>query len=192
MNKVSKGKKGANRLVDLKKLIAIGKERGRLTYEEVNDLLPGEVTSPEEIDEILTILGNENIEIVDSKPEKAASSKEEKEEGSTGGTSEEREEPQPRSEPVDDPVRMYLRQMGQIPLLSRENELALAKEIKAAEFRFRAVLFSSVFGRRQVLDLVDRVKTKKLNPEEFVTEDFRKKERARAESRTRFSAAGTV
>ncbi len=173
------------RLDELKKLIALGKEKGKLTYEQVNDMLPEDVVSSEEIDEILTILGNENIEIVESEDPKAEPAKEGEEAESAEGEeraeerAEEKEEEaeEARSEPVDDPVRMYLRQMGQIPLLSRENELRLAKEIKEAEARFREVIFSSQFARQEVINLVDRMKTKKVNPEEYVTEDFRRKER---------------
>ena len=169
------------RLEELKKLIALGKEKGRLTYEEVNNLLPEDVNSSEEIDEILTILGNENIEIVDSEEEKPVGAKDEKEEpeaveGEPQEKPEEEAEPV-RTAPVDDPVRMYLRQMGQIPLLSRENELRLAKEIKEAETRYREVVFSSALGRREILNLVQRIKDKESNPEEYVTEDFRRKER---------------
>ncbi len=176
---------------DIKKLIALGREKGRLTYEEVNNMLPEEVTSSEEIDQILTILGNENIQVVDSEEEKEPSKeeKEEKEEreepegaevrplGEAAGEEREEEAEEARSEPVDDPVRMYLRQMGQIPLLSRENELRLAREIKEAEAQYRGVIFSTVFARREIFQLVQRMKEKDLNPEEYVTEDFRRKER---------------
>ena len=172
------------RLDELKKLIALGKEKGKLTYEQVNDILPEDVVSPEEIDEILTILSNENIEIVEAEDPKAESAKD-GEEGDSEGEDraaeekeeKEEEEQEARSEPVDDPVRMYLRQMGQIPLLSRENELRLAKEIKEAEAQFRGAVFASNFARQEVINLVDRMRTKKVNPEEYVTEDFRRKER---------------
>ncbi len=177
------------RLDELKKLIALGKEKGRLTYEEVNNLLPEEVTSSEESDEILTILGNENIEIVDSEETKADASKEDKEdkeesesaEGPPEGLQEEKgeeeAEPADRTAPVDDPVRMYLRQMGQISLLSREEELRLAKEIKEAEIRYREILFSSALVRREILELIEKIQERDSNPEEYVTEDFRRKER---------------
>jgi RNA polymerase primary sigma factor len=72
---------------------------------------------------------------------------------------------------------MYLRQIGQIPLLSRENELRLAKEIKEAEAQFRGVVFSAGFALQELINLVDRMRTRKVNPEEYVTADFRRKER---------------
>jgi RNA polymerase primary sigma factor len=177
----------------LKRLIALGKEKGRLTYEEVNDMLPEEMTSSEEIDEILTALDDEHIEVVDSEVETVSSEEETVEESEEAESSEDhpafleesdlREEQdhealeELRSEPVDDPVRMYLRQMGQIPLLSREDELRLAKEIKEAEVRYREVVFSTAFARAEVLQLIQKIKERGLNPEEYVTEDFRRKER---------------
>ena len=180
----AKKPKMIKRMEELKKLIALGKEKGRLTYEQLNDILPEDVISSEEIDEILTILGNENIEIVDSAEDEKGDSAREEEEESAEATQEEHaaeekeeEAEEVRSEPVDDPVRMYLRQMGQIPLLSRESELKLAKEIKEAETRFREVLFTTQFARQEILNLVERMKTQKINPEEYVTEDFRRKER---------------
>ncbi|MDO8729677.1 MAG: RNA polymerase sigma factor RpoD [Candidatus Omnitrophota bacterium] len=175
------------RLDELKKLIALGKEKGKLTYEQVNDILPEDVVSSDEIDEILTILANENIEIVEAEDPKTDPAKDGEEGDSAEGEDrsdekeekeeKEEEEQEARSEPVDDPVRMYLRQMGQIPLLSRENELRLAKEIKEAEAQFRGVVFSAGFALQELINLVDRMRTKKVNPEEYVTEDFRRKER---------------
>ena len=187
-----KEQKPVRRLEEIKKLIALGKEKGRLTYEEVNNLLPEEVTSSEEIDQILTILGNENIEIVDAeetkpvlerddKEEKEEKAEEEEADAPDGGleekTEEEPVEATPRAARVDDPVRMYLRQMGQISLLTREQELRLAKEIKEADTHYREVIFSSTLARHAILDLVERIKEKDANPEEYVTEDFRRKEK---------------
>src|SRR3989338_11163895 len=117
----------------LAQVITLGRDKGRLTYDELNNLLPEDVASPEEIDELLTLLGKENIEIVEkpSAPRTPASRLEEREE------KEQREEEAAELVEVgqlDDPVKMYLRQMGQISLLTREQELALAKKIEAAEF----------------------------------------------------------
>ncbi|MCM8812238.1 MAG: RNA polymerase sigma factor RpoD [Candidatus Omnitrophica bacterium] len=181
------GKMSKEKAEELKKLIALGKEKGKLTYEEVNNLLPEDITSSEEIEEVLTMLGNENIEIVDAEEVKMETEGDEKEDvlevAEFGEESpdiaeekSEEEEAPARSEPVDDPVRMYLRQMGQIPLLTREEELRLAKEIKDAEIHYREILFSTVMAPREILSLVDRIKAKEVNPEEYVTEDFRRKD----------------
>ena len=191
------------RLEDLKKLIALGKEKGRLTYEEVNEILPEKITSSEEIDEILTILGNEHIEIVEGEPPAqgaevppgsaeptgephAAAHPPEEGHGAQAFSEEEEllEEEEARAEeageepraPMDDPVRMYLRQMGQIPLLSREEELRLAKEIKEAERHYRASVLSTQWAKRHVLELIRRIIEGEANLDELLHEEAAKKE----------------
>ncbi len=149
----------------LAKVITIGRDKGRLTYEELNTLLPEDVASPEQIDELLTLLGKEHIEIVD-KP--ASSSRLEEREDK------EREEEPPEPQRVgqlDDPVKMYLRQMGQISLLTREQELALAKRIEAAELTYRDSVLSLPVVRRLILELTDQLIEGDLNPEEYAKDD---------------------
>ncbi len=184
-----------DRLEDLKKLIALGKAKGRLTYEEVNEILPEQITSSEEIDEILMILGNEHIEIVESEPApapppaeghpEAAEASEPRAEAKTeaadedesaeaeGKAEEAEEEPEPRA-PMDDPVRMYLRQMGQIPLLSREDELRLAKAIKEAERHYRAAVFQTAWAKRKVLELADHMLAGIANADELLHDEVAK------------------
>ncbi len=152
----------------LARVITVGRDKGRLTYEELNNLLPEDVASPEEIDELLTLLGKENIEIVDKPSDRPSSRLEEREE------KEAREEEAP--EPVevgqlDDPVKMYLRQMGQISLLNREAELTLAKKIEAAEFAYRDAIFDLSISRREILRLVDMLIEGELNPEDYSKDD---------------------
>lgn len=148
------------RIKGLDKLLALGKEKGHLTFEEVNNLLPEEVTSSEEIDEIFAILDKEKIEIVDSEEGKEETGKMEIEVGEV-----------PRLAQMEDPVRMYLKQMGQIPLLSREHELELAKKIKDAEMRFREAVFECRFCKKEVLTLVNRILTKQVNIDELIDID---------------------
>lgn len=158
------------RTKEIEKLIALGKEKGYLTYEQVNDLLPQDVTSAEDIDHILAALGNENIQLVDSEQtpvtkEEETEEKEAKEELLA--------EEVPAVVGVDDPVRMYLRQMGQIPLLSREDEIRMAKEIEDAENRFREAVFSCRLAKYFVLDLVKKLLSKDINYEEYIDEDIK-------------------
>jgi len=149
----------------LARVITMGRDKGRLTYEELNNLLPEDVASPEEIDELLTLLGKENIEIVD-KPSSPAPRTEEREE------TEQEEAPEvPELKALDDPVKMYLRQMGQIPLLTREQELALAQKIEAAELTFRDRVLRLPFVRRELLMLTNTLIEGKLNPEDYVKDD---------------------
>ncbi len=150
----------------LARAVTIGREKGHLTYEELNHLLPEDVASPEEIDELLTLLGKEHIEIV-NKPVKPS--------GATHAEAREDAEPAAEELPVlkqlDDPVKMYLRQMGQIPLLTREQELTLAKQIEAAELAFREHVLRLPFVRRELLALTDRLIEGELNPEDYVKDD---------------------
>ena len=153
----------------LARVVALGRDKGRLTYEELNHLLPEDVASPEEIDQLLTLLGKEHIEIVDkpaSTTVRSANRAEDRDE-------EEAEEPAPTPEvkQLDDPVKMYLRQMGQISLLTREQELALAKKIEAAELAFRGSVLRLPFVRRDLLILTDLLIDGKLAPEDYSKDD---------------------
>src|SRR3954452_14032181 len=123
----------------LKALLDQGKEKGYLTYSQVNDYLPDDAVNPEKLDQLLLVLEEHGIELIDE------SEAEEREAGPRA--------PVPGAEVqgeldlsfieeedtrrIDDPVRMYLTQMGSIPLLKREQEIALAKKIEVTRKRFR-------------------------------------------------------
>jgi RNA polymerase primary sigma factor len=127
----------------VRQLIAIGKERGYLLYDEVNDSLPAEVHSSEEIDDLLTTFERNGIEIYeDQASAKAARAVEVSTEGrdQEGIAKEEAHEGEsdldltPGSlEKTNDPVRMYLREMGTVPLLTREGEVTIAKRIERGQ-----------------------------------------------------------
>ena len=164
MTEIAKRKPISERLAQV---ITAGRDKGRLTYDELNNLLPEDVASPEEIDELLTLLGKEHIEIVDE-PATGASRLEEREE------KEQKEEEAVELVEVgqlDDPVKMYLRQMGQIPLLTREQELTLAKKIEAAEFAYRDAVLALPVARREILRLTDMLIEGELNPEDYSKDD---------------------
>jgi RNA polymerase primary sigma factor len=125
-------------LEDIQDLVEQAKERGYLTYEELNDFLPEDVVSPEYIDEILLALDEAGIELIDEQKlaeegedffldDENIEEEDEEEETTTIST----------TEKIDDPVRMYLTQMGQIPLLTRDEEIALAKRIEIGRKSFR-------------------------------------------------------
>ncbi len=168
MKKDAQSRKKKSRVGQLEKLIAAGKEKGHLTYKEVNDILPENIVSSEEIDEILTMLGNENIEIIaqETKPELEKAAAEEeilfKQKSS---------EALPRLARMDDPVKMYLRQMGQIPLVCREEEIRLAKEIESAENRFRQAIFDCPGAKREVLNVANKIVKAEFNLEDAVREE---------------------
>ncbi len=122
---------------EIKSLIDRGKDRGFLSYEELNEFLPDDVVSPEYIDEILLILDEKGIELVDENQIgedegelflKSEDDEEDEDEAETSIST---------TEKIDDPVRIYLTQMGQIPLLKRHEEIALAQRIEVGRKSFR-------------------------------------------------------
>ena len=113
----------ASKSAIVRKLIKAGKDKGYLSYDDVNDVLSDTVVSPEEIDEVITVLDAENIKVVDSE--------EELEKIPLAVKRDQKKVSVRKVVQIDDPVKMYLRQMGQISLLNREEELELAKRIKA-------------------------------------------------------------
>ncbi len=139
----------------LKTLLEAGKEKGYLTYGQVNDHLPDDDANPEKIDQLLVLLEEHGIELIDE------SEAEERD----GGAAEEDarndldlsfiEEEDGRR--IDDPVRMYLTQMGEIPLLKREQEIALAKKIEVTRKRFRRKVLECDGALAQVVDTLKRV-----------------------------------
>src|SRR6187431_1317467 len=110
---------------EVRQLITMGKEKGYLLYEEVNDMLPSEISSSDDLDDIFSMFGQMGIEVVDS--EQKFREAKEGEEGAeldlTPGA----------LDKTNDPVRMYLRKMGTVPLLTREGEVEIAKRIEQGE-----------------------------------------------------------
>ncbi len=111
---------------EVRQLIAVGKEKGYLLYDEVNELLPSEITSSEELDDLFNAFGSAGIEVVDSDKAYRGDKDFDRESG---------DEPELDLTPgaldkTNDPVRMYLREMGTVPLLTREGEVAIAKRIE--------------------------------------------------------------
>jgi len=136
----------------IQSLVAEGKRKGFLTFDEMNRMLPTDLISPDKIDAILMILEDLGVEVLgDTEAE-----------GPRGeDLPGEREVREGLDQKIDDPVRMYLTQMGEIPLLSREQEIALAKQIELTRNRFRKrVLESEIaqFDAMIILDDVDRGK----------------------------------
>ncbi len=113
---------------EVQQLISIGKEKGYLLYDEVNELLPADITSSDELDDLFSTFGSAGIEVVDSEQKY----REDKLLDRTGEGAEELElDLTPGAlDKTNDPVRMYLREMGTVPLLTREGEVEIAKRIE--------------------------------------------------------------
>ena len=158
---------------DMEKLIALGKQKGFLTYEEVNNLLPEEMSSSEEIDRLFEMLGNEDIELIENEDDRNS------EKANIQALKEDALNEQIKAEerflPLDDPVKMYLKQMGSISLLTREKEIELAKKIEEAEEKFKRATLQTRFVRNQTLNVADDILEDRTNFEEVVKEDIKVK-----------------
>ena len=143
----------------LKKLVARGKKQGFLTYDEINRFLSGNDITSEQIDESLMLLDDLDIEIVDEKktvtkkkaPSKAASAKKTKGDALDFGS-------------VTDPVKMYLREMGNVTLLSREGEVEIAKKIESGEQDVIKAMLDTIIGISTILALGDEIESGALRP----------------------------
>src|SRR4051812_48531943 len=151
---------------EVKNLIEEGKKRGFVSYDELNKVLPDDMVSPEKLDTILQLMDDLGIEMVESAGEGG-----EKVDVADEPDDEEREFAEPReveskrsglSEKIDDPVRMYLTQMGEIPLLSREDELRLAKRIEITRKRFRTKVLESPIAVVEAIQILEDVKNGEL------------------------------
>ena len=145
----------------LKSLLDSGKEKGYLTYSQVNDYLPDDAVNPEKLDQLLLVLEEQGIELIDE-------SEAEEREAGTGRPAETNGEldlsfmEEEDSRRIDDPVRMYLTQMGAIPLLKRDEEISLAKKIEVTRKRFRRKVLECDFALANVVDTLKRVHTGEL------------------------------
>jgi len=149
---------------EVKQLIDLGKEKGFLTYEEVNDLLPPDIVSSDQIDDVMSMFGDMDIEIVDSaqkvKIPKIKMDLEEDEEHE--GEQEEVEFEPGTLGRTSDPVRMYLREMGSVSLLTREGEVEIAKRIEVGERDVASVILNTPITVKEVIALGERLRKQQI------------------------------
>jgi RNA polymerase primary sigma factor len=153
---------------DIQKLIDAGKEKGFLTYNEVNDLLPGDVNSPDDLDDLMSTIGSQGIDILEGGP-KVGGERDEFE----GEESEDVElDLTPgQLEKTNDPVRMYLREMGTVPLLTREGEVEIARRIERGQLRVLKAISRSPVVIREIIALGEDLKRGVRNIKEVVVFD---------------------
>ncbi|MFH0798727.1 MAG: RNA polymerase sigma factor RpoD [Pseudomonadota bacterium] len=159
---ISAEKKTPAEIREVKNLITAGKAKGFLTVEEVNDALPADMVSSDQLDSVLSIFDDMDIEIVDSEEE----GKQLKSGAKVKERAEERAVPaEPEADyggRTADPVRMYLRKMGQVALLTREGEVEIAKRIEQGQNEMFNILLSSPLGIQKVLSLGDGLSRNKI------------------------------
>ena len=138
---------------DVRGLLEVGKEKGYLTYGDVNDALPDEIGTPDDLDDLITTIGTQGIDLLDA-PKFPGDKDFELEEGEdveldlTPGT----------LEKTNDPVRMYLREMGTVPLLTREGEVEIAKRIERGQMRVLKAISRSPIVIREIAALGEDLK----------------------------------
>jgi RNA polymerase primary sigma factor len=151
---------------DIDNIIEVGKEKGYLTYGDVNDIIPDDIHSPDDLDDLITTIGTQGIDLLDA-PKFPGDKDFEAEEGEdveldlTPGT----------LEKTNDPVRMYLREMGTVPLLTREGEVEIAKRIERGQLRVLKAISRSPIVIREIAALGEDLKRGVRNVKEVVIFD---------------------
>jgi RNA polymerase primary sigma factor len=141
-----KSSSGVDLTEKVKELLRLAQEQGYLTYNDINDALPDTIVSADELDEIYIKLRNLEVDIVDQAEVDRVKQPEPEE-----------EEDKSRLDILDDPVRMYLKQMGQVPLLTREQEVEISKRIETAENELKRIIYSFGFAGKEHIALADKL-----------------------------------
>jgi RNA polymerase primary sigma factor len=141
-----KSQSGVELTEKIKELLRLAQEQGYLTYNDINDALPDNIVTPEDLDEIYIKLRSLDVEIVDQAEVDRVKQPEPEE-----------EEDKTRLDILDDPVRMYLKQMGQVPLLTREQEVEISKRIEDAENELKRIIYSFGFTGKEHIALAEKL-----------------------------------
>jgi RNA polymerase primary sigma factor len=164
-------------------LITLGKSKGFLTYDDVHEALPGEDVGAEQMDDVLSALDDEDIEVVDDAsnikiaPRRLAGEDDLPAKSAAKADTEESDTPSPSSPPrvadeeyykSNDPVRMYLRKMGSVALLTREGEVEIAKRIEEGENEVLAAILNSPVAVREIIDIGERLRNHKIRVKDIV------------------------
>jgi RNA polymerase primary sigma factor len=155
------------------KLMNMGKEKGYLLYDEVNDLLPSDVHSAEDLDDLLAMFDSAGIEVLESprvkSAEKLAIERSEEGKAEEGGDELELDLTPGALDKTNDPVRMYLREMGTVPLLTREGEVEIAKRIERGQLNVLKALSRSPIVAREMFGLREELQAGRKSIKEVVT-----------------------
>ncbi len=153
---------------EVKELILMGKERGYLLYDEVNDLLPEGVCSSDELDSIFSLFGSAGIEVIDTEQKFQEESKRGEKKEDDSGEESEFDFGALNLDKTNDPVRLYLREMGTVPLLSREGEVEIAKRVEHGQRVILKALSRSPLVVQEILEIGDQLKKKQVSVRDIV------------------------
>ncbi|HKC61733.1 MAG TPA: RNA polymerase sigma factor RpoD [Myxococcales bacterium] len=172
------GKKSGGKATDRKEvrdLLAMGRDKGFLTYDEVNDALPADIVSSDQIDDVMSMFGDNDIAIVDEANKvKLPETKPPEPEPVHAKAAEEEAEEKKEQEEEDnysksnDPVRMYLRKMGSVSLLTREGEVEIAKRIEDGEKEVLDAVLHSSIAIKEIIQIGDRLRKGKMRVREVI------------------------
>ncbi len=153
------------RYEEVRTLLQLGKERGYLAYEEINEMLPDEVSrSPEEIEEIFALFETQGIELVDAETKEQLA----RHEAANPKAKSAKQDPSENLlEKTNDPVRMYLREMGTVPLLTRQGEVSIARRIERGQTRILNALARSTYALNEIFMMGEMIKRGQLSPNNF-------------------------
>ncbi len=152
----------------VKRLISMGKEKGYLTYDEVNDILPPDIVSSDQIDDLMVMFGEMDIDVVDA-PTKVKLGKQREDADRLPAEEEIELEAEGAGKSID-PVYMYLREMGSVSLLTREGEVEIAKRIEAGGKEVLNAVLNSPLTIKEIIQLGERLKSKKIKTKDLAQE----------------------
>ena len=176
---------------EVQQLIDLGKEKGYLTYDEVNDILPADMVSSEQLDDVMSMFGEMDIEVVDAEQKSTSNKQPSQESSSSDDNEEEAEFDADVMGRTSDPVRMYLREMGQVSLLTREGEVEIAKRIEEGEALVARVIVKTPIAFKEVVTLGERHQKGQISVAE-ITKDYDEEEGSEAEERHRERVVGLI
>ncbi|UOD34807.1 RNA polymerase sigma factor RpoD [Deferribacteraceae bacterium V6Fe1] len=161
------------KIPEVKQLIALGKENGFITFDEINEILPEDVLTSELLDEVMMLLAQLKIDVIDNKNKKSSifTPPDEDDEDADSDLVSDDEEVEKESLATDDPVRLYLREMGNIPLLSREEEVEVAKEIEEGQKKVIKSVLSFPMTAQEIMDIAENIKNGEMRLKDIINLD---------------------
>ncbi|MFO7837871.1 MAG: RNA polymerase sigma factor region1.1 domain-containing protein, partial [Desulfosalsimonadaceae bacterium] len=157
------GEKKAQKREKIEELVNKGKKQGYLTYDQISEVLPEEMMSPEQLDETLMWFDDLDIEVVEKQKKISGAGKKDDRDNEKISDSEETDEIAAFGT-VTDPVKMYLREMGLVTLLSREGEIEIAKKIEAGEQEVLRAMLETTLGVDAIINLGEQISAGTLRP----------------------------